>query len=77
MWTVRDTVIVEDHKKPVVVAITQEFVETGVNIARMSGHADLRQLVFPYPLEGLPEAQVRRIAEEFYPKFLHAIGAAG
>lgn len=71
----RDTVIVEDSKKPVVVAITQEFVEHGVNIARMSGHANLRQLVFPYPLEGLSEAEVRRIAEEWYPKFLDAIGA--
>ena len=71
----RDTVIVEEHQKPVVVAITQEFVEHGVNISRMSGHANLRQLVFPYPLEGLPEEQVRHIAEEYYPKFLTAIGA--
>jgi len=72
---VRDTVIVEDCKKPVMVAITQEFVEHGVNIARMSGHADLRQLVFPYPLEGLPEDQVRKLSEEMYPVFLSTIGA--
>jgi hypothetical protein len=72
---VRDTVIVEDCKKPVMVAITQEFVEHGVNIARMSGHSDLRQLVFPYPLEGLPEEEVKRLAREMYPAFLNAIGA--
>ncbi len=72
----RDTVSVEEHKKPVVVAITQEFVEHGVNIARMSGHANLRQLVFPYPLEGLPEEDIHRIAIEFYPKFLKAIGVS-
>ncbi len=71
----RDTVIVEDRKKPVVVAITEEFVEHGKNIAKMSGHANLRQLVFPYPLEGLPEEEVRLIAEEFYPTFLTMIGA--
>ena len=71
----RDTVIVEDRKKPVVVAITEEFVEHGKNIAKMSGHANLRQLVFPYPLEGLPEEQMRLIAEEFYPTFLTMIGA--
>ncbi len=70
----RDTVSVEEHKKPVVVAITQEFVEHGMNVARMSGHANLRQLVFPYPLEGLPEEDIHRIAVEFYPKFLKSIG---
>lgn len=71
----RDTVIVEDAKKPVVVAITEEFIEHGHNIAKMSGHANLRQLVFPYPLEGLPTDEVRRIAEAWYPQFLAAIGA--
>jgi hypothetical protein len=72
---VRDTVIVEESKKPVVVAVTEEFVEHGKNIARMEGHANLRQLVFPYPLEGLPDEDVRRIAEAWYPKFLNMIGA--
>ena len=72
----RDTVIVEDAKKPVVVAITEEFIEHGLNIAKMSGHADLRQLVFPYPLEGLSTEEIRRIAEEWYPKFLSSIGAS-
>lgn len=70
----RDTVIVEACSKPVVVAITEEFVAHGKNIATLSGHANLRQLVFPYPFEGLPPAEVDRIAREWYPKFLHAIG---
>ena len=71
----RDTVIVEKSRKPVVVALTQEFVELGANIARTSGHASLRQLVFPYPLEGLPVEEIRRLAHDRYPKFLAAIGA--
>ena len=71
----RDTVVVEDRQKPVVVAITEEFVEHGENIARMEGHSNMRQLVFPYPLEGLPEEEVRKIAAEWYPKFLNVIGA--
>lgn len=75
MWTVRDTVVVEDKKKPVVVAITEEFIEHGRNIANLEGHANMRQLVFPYPLEGLPSADVRRIAAEMYPLFLKSIGA--
>ncbi len=71
----RDTVIVEDRKKPVVLAITEEFVEHGKNIANMEGHSTMRPLVFPYPLDGLPEKDVRRIAAERYPKFLNVIGA--
>lgn len=71
----RDTVIVEDRQKPVVVAVTEEFVEHGRNIANMEGHGNMRQLVFPYPLEGLPEEEVRRIAIDMYPKFLDVIGA--
>lgn len=71
----RDTVVVEDRQKPVVVAITEEFVEHGKNIANLEGHSDMRQLVFPYPLEGLPSEDVRRIAEEMYPQFLKVIGA--
>ena len=70
----RDTVIVEDCKKPAVVAVTAEFIEHGKNIAKMSGHADLRQLVFPFPLEGLPENEVRRIARELYPTLLATLG---
>ena len=71
----RDTVVVEDREKPVVVAITEEFIEHGQNIANMEGHSNMRQLVFPYPLEGLPEEEVRRIAADMYPKFLNVIGA--
>jgi hypothetical protein len=75
LWTVRDAVIVEQFKKPVVAAITDEFKVHGENIARMEGHADLKRLILPYPLEGLPEAELREIAEQWYPKFLDMIGA--
>lgn len=71
----RDTVAVEEQKKPVAVAITEEFVEHGKNIANLEGHPNVRQLVFPFPFEGLPEDEVRRIALEMYPRFLDAIGA--
>ncbi|MBM3347768.1 MAG: hypothetical protein FJY55_14920 [Betaproteobacteria bacterium] len=71
----RDTVVVEDRQKPVVAAVTEEFVEHGRNIANLEGHSDMRQLVFPYLLEGLPSEDVRRIAEEMYPQFLKVIGA--
>jgi hypothetical protein len=31
--------------------------------------------VLPYPLEALPEAELRQIAIDFYPKFLELLGA--
>lgn len=71
----RDAVIVEQFKKPVVAAITDEFKVHADNIARMEGHADLKRLILPYPLEGRPEADLREIAEQWYPKFLDMIGA--
>ena len=71
----RDAVIVEQLKKPVVAAITDEFKVHGDNIARMEGHADLKRLILPYPLEGKPEAYLREVAETWYPKFLDMIGA--
>jgi hypothetical protein len=71
---VRDAVIVENHKKPVVAAITEEFKVHGDNIARMEGHADLQRMILPYPLEGRPEAELREIGTAFYPKFLELLG---
>ncbi len=71
----RDTVVVEKLQKPVVVALTEEFSVHGRNIANIEGHGNMRQLVFPYPLEGLPSEEIRRIAMEMYPRFLKAIGA--
>ena len=71
----RDTVIVEDNQKPVVMAVTNEFSDLGTRIAQVEGHSNIQQLVFPYPLEGLPEAEVRKIARDYFSKFLDVIGA--
>ena len=70
----RDAVLVEKHKKPVVACVTEEFRVHGQNIARMEGHSDLKQLILPYPLEGRPEKDLVEIANTFYPKFLDMIG---
>ena len=55
--------------------MTAEFVTIGERIASLKGHADLRQLVLPYPLEGLPADQLVDIARRFYPEVLAMIGA--
>jgi len=72
---VRDTAIVEDRSKPVVLAVTQQFADLGTRVAEVEGHSNMRQLVFPYPLEGLPEEEVRKLAREYFPRFLEVIGA--
>ncbi len=54
--------------------VTEEFITIGNRIASHKGHANLRQLVLPYPLEGLPDDEVRAIAAEAYPRMLELLG---
>jgi hypothetical protein len=67
-------VLVESLRKPAVVVITEEFVRIAEQVAALKGHPNLRQLVLPYPFEGLPEEEVARIAEDAYPRLLAALG---
>jgi hypothetical protein len=43
-------------------------------MSRLKGHPNLRQLVLPYPLEGRPDEEVARIAEDAYPRLLASLG---
>ncbi len=72
----RDALIVEKLEKPVVCVICDEFVVHGETLASVMGHPNLKILVFPYPVEGKPEAELRRIAEQYYPQMLKLLGAA-
>ncbi len=56
------------------VVITEEFITIASRIAALKGHASLRQLILPYPLETRPEDECREIAREFYPKLLETLG---
>jgi hypothetical protein len=67
-------VVVEELGKPAVVVITEEFVTIASRIAALKGHASLRQLVLPYPLETRPEDECRAIAREYYPRLLQILG---
>ena len=67
--------LVEEQGKPAVVVITEEFVTIAAQIARLSGHPSLNRLVLPYPLEGLPDEEVRAIADRAFPQLLHLLGA--
>lgn len=64
----------EELGKPAVVVVTEEFVTIAARIAGLKGHASLRTLVLPYPLETRDEAECREIAREFYPRLLDLLG---
>jgi hypothetical protein len=74
-FTIKDAVVVEEHAKPVVAIVCEEFIVHGRNVATHLGHGDLKILVLPYPLEARPTEELRAIADEYYPKLLELIGA--
>ncbi len=67
--------LVEEREKPAVVVITAEFGIIADQIARLSHHPSLKRLVLPYPLEGLPDEEVRAIAHGAFPELLQLLGA--
>ena len=73
-FTIKDSVVVEDQQKPVVAIVTEEFEVHAHNVATHLGHGDPKVLVLPYPLEARPEAELRAIADEFYPQVLALLG---
>jgi hypothetical protein len=58
-----------------VVVVTAEFVTIATQIARLSRHPSLRRLVLPYPLEGLPEEEVRAVAHGAFAELVELLGA--
>jgi hypothetical protein len=73
-FTVKDSVTVERHEKPVVAVVTEEFETHGRNVATHLGHRNLELLVLPYPLEARPEAELHEIAGAYYPLVLDLLG---
>ena len=57
--------------------VTAEFERLAHQVAAHNGHASLRVLVLPYPLEGLPADELVTIARRAYPELLRAVGATG
>jgi len=73
-FTIKDAVAFEQQERPVVAVVCEEFLVHGENVARHLGHGNLKILVLPYPLEALPEEELRAIADEHYPKMLELLG---
>jgi hypothetical protein len=65
----------EEQGKPAAAIVTGSFEDLAYRMADHNKHPNLQVLVLPYPLEERPEAEVRQIAREYYPKLLGMLGA--
>jgi len=74
MQTVSDALVARERGIPTVVVTTEAFRPLAESIATMEGHAGLALLEFPFPLEGLPENDVRSIARERFAVLVDAMG---
>lgn len=66
MWTVEEAIVARVAGRPSVVIATENFASLAKTLAGRDGHGDIPLLILPFPLEGLPESEVRRIAREHY-----------
>ena len=60
---------------PTVFTATEHFERLARVLSGESGWSDIRMAILPYPLEGLPEEQIRQIARDAYPAMLASLGA--
>jgi hypothetical protein len=72
---VHDTVAVAGGDKAAVAVVTAEFEVLAHTMATNAGRPGLRVHVLPYPLESLPEAEVRAIARAHWPLVVETLGA--
>ena len=70
-----DTAVVAERGKTAVAVVTAEFEGLAHTMAANAGRPGLRVHVLPYPLETLPEEEVRTIAREHWPLVLATLGA--
>ena len=61
--------------KTAVAVVTAEFEALAHTMAANAGRSGLRVHVLPYPLDTLPEDDVRKIAIEHWPLVLETLGA--
>ena len=73
-FAVADAVTIEAHERPVIAVVTDEFATHAHNMASHLGHADLRILVLPYPLEARPHDELLAISADAYPRALALLG---
>jgi hypothetical protein len=60
---------------PTVFVATEHFERLARVLTGETGWSDIRMTILPFPLEGLPEAEIRQIARDAYPALLTSLGA--
>jgi hypothetical protein len=63
------------REKAAVAVVTAEFELLAHTMATNAGRPGMRVHVLPYPLDSLPEEEVRAIARAHWPKVLETLGA--
>jgi hypothetical protein len=76
LWAVHDAVGALDSGLPTVTVTTEHFERLGRTLAAQRGHDNIRVKLMPYPLEGRPEDEVRKIARDQYEDLVAAMGAS-
>jgi hypothetical protein len=76
-WTVHDAVYAANANKASVAVATEQFYELACGLAARVGRSGLRVQQLPYPLHTLPEAEVRAVAREYYPRLRATLANQG
>jgi len=74
-WTIKDAMSGRATGISSMAVVTQQFDGLGLILAQDGGFPGLRRFVLPYPLDTLPEEEVRQIARESFPAMLETLGA--
>ena len=73
-WTIHDALRAASTGIPTAAVCTDHFKDLASTLARRGGRSALRRHILPYPLDPLPEAEVRDIACAHYRSFLRTLG---
>jgi hypothetical protein len=74
-WTIRDALTALGHGKSTAAVVTEHFAPLANILAENGYRPGLRIEVLPYPLDTLPESDVRHIARASFPSLLTTLGA--
>jgi hypothetical protein len=72
---VLSTVELEKRGLPAVAIVTESFADLARQMAEHNERPGLNVLVLPYPIDHLPEEEIRAMARDHYPRLLELLGA--
>ncbi|HVV30743.1 MAG TPA: hypothetical protein VHC41_07665, partial [Mycobacteriales bacterium] len=76
-WTIHDALRAASTGITAAAVCTDHFGDLAAALARRGGRSGLRRQILPYPLDTLPEAEVRDIARTHYRSLLRTLGVRG